>query len=63
VLFGETLPHGIRAAAQIAAFTCLITSAVFLGRQDAPSTQLAGQALATADRPGRFMEPGPDEGR
>jgi len=42
VLFGETLPHGIRAAAQIAAFTCLIASAVFLGRQDAPSTQLAG---------------------
>ena len=37
VLFGETLPHGIRAAAQIAAFTCLIASAVFLGRKDAPS--------------------------
>jgi drug/metabolite transporter (DMT)-like permease len=37
VLFGETLPHGIRAASQIAAFTCLIASAVFLGRKDAPS--------------------------
>jgi hypothetical protein len=38
VLFGETLPHGIRATAQVAAFTCLIASAVFLGRKDAPST-------------------------
>jgi hypothetical protein len=37
VLFGETLPHGIRAVAQVAAFTCLIASAVFLGRNDAPS--------------------------
>jgi hypothetical protein len=37
VLFGETLPHGIRAVAQIAAFGCLIASAVFLGRKDAPS--------------------------
>jgi len=36
VLFGETLPHGIRATAQIAAFACLIASAVFLGRKDAP---------------------------
>jgi drug/metabolite transporter (DMT)-like permease len=36
VLFGETLPHGIRAVAQVAAFGCLIASAVFLGRKDAP---------------------------
>ena len=35
-LFGETLPHGARAAAQIAAFACLVASAVALGRQQAP---------------------------
>ena len=38
VLFGETLPHGIRAVAQVMAFGCLILSAVALGRPDAPST-------------------------
>ena len=36
VLFHETLPHGIRAALQIAAFACLVVSAVALGRQQAP---------------------------
>jgi drug/metabolite transporter (DMT)-like permease len=36
VLFNETLPHGTQAAAQIAAFSCLVASAVALGRQDAP---------------------------
>ncbi len=33
VLFGEDLPHGIRAVAQIAAFTCLVVSAVALGQR------------------------------
>ena len=32
-LFGERLPLGIRAVAQIAAFTCLVVSAVALGRR------------------------------
>jgi hypothetical protein len=36
VLFGETLPHGMRAVLQIAAFACLIASAVALGHQQAP---------------------------
>jgi drug/metabolite transporter (DMT)-like permease len=36
LLFGERLPHGIRAAAQITAFVCLIASAVALGRPDTP---------------------------
>jgi len=36
VLFGETLPHGVRAVLQIAAFACLVASAVALGRQQAP---------------------------
>jgi hypothetical protein len=33
VLFGEMLPHGIRAVLQLAAFACLVLSAVALGRQ------------------------------
>ena len=49
VLFGETLPHGIRAVAQIAAFTCLIASAVFLGRKDAPSAPAAAPDAADPD--------------
>ena len=36
VLFGETLPHGMRAVLQIAAFACLVASAVALGHQQAP---------------------------
>src|SRR5258708_816109 len=36
VLFGETLPQGMRAVAQVAAFACLVAGAVALGRQDAP---------------------------
>ena len=36
VLFGETLPRGTRAALQVAAFACLVLSAVALGRQQAP---------------------------
>lgn len=59
-LFHETLPHGIRASAQITAFVCLIASAVFLGRQDAPSTSSeAAQSVTAAGRPAQPQaEPG-----
>jgi drug/metabolite transporter (DMT)-like permease len=33
VLFGETLPHGTRAVLQVAAFACLVVSAVALGHR------------------------------
>ena len=33
VLFGENLPHGVRAVAQVGAFTCLVVSAVALGQR------------------------------
>ena len=36
VLFGETLPHGTRAVLQVAAFACLVVSAVALGHRQAP---------------------------
>jgi drug/metabolite transporter (DMT)-like permease len=51
ILFGETLPHGIRAVAQIAAFTCLIASAVFLGRQDAPQDAPSATGPAPSAEP------------
>jgi hypothetical protein len=47
VLFGETLPRGLRAVAQIAAFSCLVLSAVALGRQDAPRP---AESVASADQ-------------
>ncbi len=53
VLFGETLPHGLRAVAQVAAFACLVASAVALGRQQPPG---AGQPTPPAGRAGE--EPG-----
>jgi hypothetical protein len=46
VLFGETLPHGTRAVLQVAAFGCLVASAVALGRQQAPP---AGEPTPRAD--------------
>lgn len=46
VLFGETLPHGTRAILQVAAFACLVASAVTLGHQQAPR---ADQAPPRAD--------------
>ena len=49
VLFGETLPRGTRAVLQIAAFACLVASAVALGHQQAPQ---AGQQGPRADRTG-----------
>jgi hypothetical protein len=62
VLFGETLPHGIRAVAQVTAFACLIASAVFLGRQDAPGAILPDAALS--GRPAAATpQPEPDDGR
>jgi drug/metabolite transporter (DMT)-like permease len=39
VLFGEMLPHGIRAVLQVAAFACLVLSAVALGRQPTPGPE------------------------
>jgi drug/metabolite transporter (DMT)-like permease len=36
VLFGEVLPRGGRAVLQVAAFACLVVSAVALGRQQSP---------------------------
>ena len=46
VLFGETLPHGTRAVLQVAAFGCLVASAVALGHQQAPR---AGEPTPRAD--------------
>src|SRR6266571_4333015 len=45
VLFGEVLPRGVRAAAQIAALACLVLSAVALGHPTArPSREPTAQA-------------------
>ena len=49
VLFGETLPRGMRAVLQVAAFACLVASAVALGHQQAPR---ADQTAPRADRIG-----------
>ena len=52
VLFGETLPHGIRAVLQIAAFACLVASAVALGRQQEPrASESAPRAGGTGEGP------------
>jgi hypothetical protein len=45
VLFGETLPRGSRAVLQIAAFACLVASAVALGHRPPPT---AGELTAAA---------------
>ena len=39
VLFGQRLPDGIRAVLQLAAFACLVASAVALGRQQTPGSE------------------------
>ena len=44
VLFHETLPRGIRAAEQVAAFACLVASAVALGHQQSPAQRRAASA-------------------
>ncbi len=46
VLFGETLPRGTRAVLQIAAFACLVVSAVALGRPQAPQADEPDSAHA-----------------
>jgi hypothetical protein len=52
VLFGETLPHGTRAVLQIAAFGCLVASAVALGHQQAPQpAQSAPRPDSTREEP------------
>ena len=55
VLFGETLPSGTRAIAQVAAFACLVASAVSLGHQQ---SQGNGQPASPAGGAGE--EPGTD---
>lgn len=52
VLFGEVLPRGTRAVLQVAAFACLVVSAVALGRQQAPQAE---EPARRADR----IEEGP----
>jgi drug/metabolite transporter (DMT)-like permease len=49
VLFGETLPHGMRAVLQVAAFACLVASAVALGHQQKPR---AGESAPRVERIG-----------
>jgi len=56
VLFGETLPHGMRAVLQIAAFACLVASAVALGHRQAP--QASEPAPRAADRRTTKTTPG-----
>jgi len=54
VLFGEVLPYGTRAVLQIAAFTCLVASAVALGHRQVPSAgerALGGDGRVTSTRP------------
>ena len=47
VLFGETLPHGMRAVLQIAAFASLVASAVALGHRQAPRAREAAPRAHT----------------
>jgi drug/metabolite transporter (DMT)-like permease len=49
VLFGETLPHGTRAVLQIAAFACLVVSAVALGHRQAPDRPARSRALTEGE--------------
>ena len=52
VLFGETLPRGIQAVAQVAAFACLVLSAVALENPQKPGTSpSAPPASPDATRP------------
>ena len=51
VLFGETLPRGGPAVLQVAAFACLVVSAVALGRQQPPQhREQASHAESITDR-------------
>ena len=50
VLFGETLPRGGPAVLQVAAFACLVVSAVALGRQQSPPPrEQASRTESTTD--------------
>ena len=49
VLFGETLPHGGRAVLQVAAFACLVASAVALGHQQAPKADKSPPRAGSAE--------------
>ncbi len=52
VLFGEALPRGMQAVLQIAAFGCLVGSAVALGHQQAPrADQSTPRADCTGEKP------------
>ena len=51
VLFGETLPRGTRAVVQVAAFACLVASAVALGHQAPQADQAAPRADRIGERP------------
>jgi hypothetical protein len=52
VLFGETLPHGMRAVLQVVSFACLVASAVALGHRQAPQAdEPAPRADRTEDGP------------
>jgi len=56
VLFGETLPSGMRAVLQVASFACLVASAVALGRQQAPQ---ASEPDPRTDRTGQGPQSAP----
>jgi hypothetical protein len=63
VLFGVTLPHGGRAVLQVAAFACLVASAVALGRQQAPqAASPAPRADSTGEGSGQPALPSVDPG-
>jgi hypothetical protein len=49
LLFGETLPSGTRAVLQIAAFACLVASAVALGHRQAPDRPARSRALTEGE--------------
>ncbi|HEX9066667.1 MAG TPA: hypothetical protein VF843_16275 [Streptosporangiaceae bacterium] len=56
VLFGEVLPHGARAGLQLAAFACLVLSAVALGHRQAPQAQSAPAHQAVRPQAGLAAE-------
>jgi len=56
VLFGEVLPRGGPAVLQVAAFACLVVSAVALGRQQSP------QPREQASRPESITDRSPERG-
>jgi drug/metabolite transporter (DMT)-like permease len=58
VLFGETLPHGMRAVLQVISFACLVASAIALGHRQAPQ---ADEPAPHADRTEDGPQSGPPE--